>query len=77
MKTITRLFLSLTLVAFSMAVMGQGGDHASGHTTTRRDFAGQYANLPKHWTHELGVVREGHLYIHPHPIFYGVPGRKP
>ncbi|MBV6402242.1 MAG: hypothetical protein CNIPEHKO_02548 [Anaerolineales bacterium] len=39
-----------------MAVMARGGDHASGHTTTRSDFAQQYANLPKHWSHELGVV---------------------
>ena len=39
-----------------LTVMARGGDHASGHTTTRHDFAKQYANLPKHWTHELGVV---------------------
>ena len=39
-----------------MAVMARGGDHASGHTTTRSDFAEQYANLPTRWSHELGVV---------------------
>ncbi|MCI0549362.1 MAG: hypothetical protein L0287_00250 [Anaerolineae bacterium] len=39
-----------------MAVMARGGDHASGRTTTRSDFAEQYANLPKTWSHELGVV---------------------
>jgi ribonucleoside-diphosphate reductase alpha chain len=39
-----------------MAVMARGGDHASGHTKTRRDFAEQYSNLPKNWTHELGVL---------------------
>jgi len=39
-----------------IAIMARGGDHASGHTVTRKDFAAQYANLPSHWTHELGVV---------------------
>ena len=39
-----------------MAMMARGGDHASGRTTTRSDFAQQYANLPKKWSHELGVV---------------------
>ena len=39
-----------------MAVMARGGDHASGHTVTRSDFAEQYANLPRTWSHELGVV---------------------
>ena len=39
-----------------MTVMGRGGDHASGHTTPRSDFAEQYGNLPKNWSHELGVV---------------------
>ncbi|MBI2333671.1 MAG: hypothetical protein HYU84_16220, partial [Chloroflexi bacterium] len=39
-----------------MAVMARGGDHASGHTTTRADFAEQYSKLPTQWSHELGVV---------------------
>jgi ribonucleoside-diphosphate reductase alpha chain len=39
-----------------MAVMARGGDHASGYTNTRGDFAEQYSNLPKNWSHELGVV---------------------
>ncbi len=39
-----------------MAVMGRGGDHASGRTTIRSDFAEQYSNLPKNWSHELGLV---------------------
>ncbi|MCA1899450.1 MAG: ribonucleoside reductase class II, partial [Chloroflexi bacterium] len=39
-----------------MAVMVRGGDCASGHTTTRGDFAKQYSNLPQRWSHELGVV---------------------
>jgi ribonucleoside-diphosphate reductase alpha chain len=40
----------------AMAVMGQGGDRASGSLVTRRDFAAQYAHLPAEWSHELGVV---------------------
>jgi ribonucleoside-diphosphate reductase alpha chain len=39
-----------------ISIMAHGGDHASGHTVTRSDFAKQYANLPKKWSHELGVV---------------------
>ncbi|HSO11721.1 MAG TPA: LAGLIDADG family homing endonuclease [Anaerolineales bacterium] len=39
-----------------MAVMARGGDYASGHITTRNDFAKQYTNLPRNWSHELGVV---------------------
>jgi ribonucleotide reductase alpha subunit len=39
-----------------MAGMAHGGDHASGHTITRSDIAEQYSNLPKNWSHELGVV---------------------
>ncbi len=39
-----------------MAVMARSGDYASGHTTTRRDFVEQYANLPRYWSHDLGVV---------------------
>jgi len=39
-----------------MTVMGHGGDHASGHTVSRNDFAEQYAHLPRNWSHELGVV---------------------
>ena len=47
---------NLEIVREKMTVMAQGGDHASGHTTTRGDFAEQYSNLPKNWSHELGVV---------------------
>ncbi len=39
-----------------MAVMGQGGDRATGHLTTRHDFAEQYAHLPLTWSHDLGLV---------------------
>ena len=39
-----------------MAVMGQGGDRASGHLVTRKDFAERYANLPTAWSHDLGLV---------------------
>ncbi|MCQ3936426.1 MAG: hypothetical protein DPW18_05190 [Chloroflexi bacterium] len=39
-----------------MAVMARGGDHASGRTIPRSDFVEQYSNLPKHWSHEWGVV---------------------
>jgi ribonucleoside-diphosphate reductase alpha chain len=39
-----------------MAVMGQGGDRASGALVTRQDFAAQYAHLPTEWSHDLGVV---------------------
>jgi ribonucleoside-diphosphate reductase alpha chain len=39
-----------------MAVMARGGDHASGHTVTRSDFAEQYSNFPRTWSHDLGVV---------------------
>lgn len=39
-----------------MAVMGHGGDRAAGRTTMRSDFAEKYSNLPKSWSHELGVV---------------------
>ncbi|RPJ37914.1 MAG: ribonucleoside-diphosphate reductase, partial [Chloroflexi bacterium] len=38
------------------AVMGQGGDRASGHLVTRKDFAERYANLPAAWSHDLGLV---------------------
>lgn len=39
-----------------LAVMGRGGDHATGMLVTRRDFAAQYMNVPTHWSHSLGVV---------------------
>ncbi len=39
-----------------MSKMAQGGDRASGHTITRRDFVEQYANLPVEWSHEIGVI---------------------
>ena len=45
-----------TLVAQAMAVMGRGGDRASGNTVTRADFAEQYAHIPTDWSHTLGFV---------------------
>ncbi len=39
-----------------LAVMGRGGDYATGMLVTRRDFAAQYMNVPTHWSHSLGVV---------------------
>jgi ribonucleoside-diphosphate reductase alpha chain len=39
-----------------MSTMARGGDRASGHTITRRDFVEQYASLPVEWSHEIGVV---------------------
>ncbi len=50
------LLPNVEYVQQKMSLMARGGDHASGHTTTRSDFAEQYANLPKNWSHELGVV---------------------
>jgi ribonucleotide reductase alpha subunit len=47
---------NIEIMREKMAVMARGGDHASGHTTTRGDFAEQYSNLPQRWSHELGVV---------------------
>jgi ribonucleoside-diphosphate reductase alpha chain len=45
-----------TVVEHAMATMGQGGDRASSHLTTRADFKQQYANLPDGWSHDLGFV---------------------
>ncbi len=39
-----------------LAVMGMGGDRATGHLVTRQDFSTQYANLPTTWSHDLGLV---------------------
>lgn len=47
---------NLAVVAERMQVLGHGGDHASGMTTTRRDFREQYASLPTLWSHDLGLV---------------------
>ncbi len=47
---------NVELIQEKVAVMAQGGDRASGHLVTRRDFSAQYANLPENWSHELGVV---------------------
>ncbi len=47
---------NIEIMREKMTVMARGGDHASGHTTTRDDFAEQYSNLPQRWSHELGVV---------------------
>ena len=43
-------------VAEAMHAMAHGGDHRSGHTHTRADFTAQYANLPREWSHDLGLV---------------------
>lgn len=47
---------NIEMVKEKLAVMGQGGDRASGHLITRQDFSARYANLPESWSHELGVV---------------------
>jgi ribonucleoside-diphosphate reductase alpha chain len=47
---------NVELVQEAMAVMGRGGDRASGALATRQDFAALYANLPENWSHELGLV---------------------
>ncbi len=36
--------------------MAVSGDRASGATKQRRDFREQYANIPSHWSHDLGLV---------------------
>jgi ribonucleotide reductase alpha subunit len=46
----------LETLRVKMAVMARGGDHASGHTTQRRDFQEQYAHIPERWSHDLGVT---------------------
>ncbi len=46
----------LEVLREQMAAMALGGDRASGHTVQRRDFQAQYANMPEHWSHDLGVV---------------------
>jgi ribonucleoside-diphosphate reductase alpha chain len=43
-------------IADKMAVMGRGGDPASGKTVTRRDFSEQYASVPSLWSHRLGIA---------------------
>jgi ribonucleoside-diphosphate reductase alpha chain len=40
----------------ALVAMAHGGDHASGSTVTRRDFADQYSNVPTRWSQELGRV---------------------
>jgi len=50
------LLPNLEHVEKKMAAIAQEGEHAPAQTVTRRDFAGQYANLPRVWSHELGVV---------------------
>lgn len=47
---------NLESIQKEMTVMAQGGDHASGHVVTRKDFSRQYAGLPETWSHSLGVV---------------------
>jgi len=47
---------NLYRIGEKMAVMGQGGDRASGHLVTRKDFLERYRNIPENWSHELGVV---------------------
>src|SRR5262249_3446279 len=40
----------------ALAVMGRGGDHASGAVVTRKDFAEKYEHVPTEWSHDLGMV---------------------
>ena len=47
---------NLSHVREKLAVLGHGGDHASGRTTTRRDFSAQYASVPTLWSYDLGVA---------------------
>ncbi len=47
---------NLEAIQEKMVVMAQGGDHASGHVVTRKDFSRQCAGLPKTWSHSLGIV---------------------
>ena len=37
-------------------MMTMGGDHTSGQLHQRSDFQAKYANLPTHWSHELGLT---------------------
>lgn len=53
---IERRLPNVVAIREKMAVMGQGGDRASGHLTSRSDFLDQYANLPVEWSHDLGLV---------------------
>ncbi|NPA31473.1 MAG: hypothetical protein GXO37_05685, partial [Chloroflexi bacterium] len=43
-------------VTAAMAEMALAGDWAGGQRVQRRDFAAQYANLPRRWSRELGLV---------------------
>ncbi|HLB49316.1 MAG TPA: LAGLIDADG family homing endonuclease, partial [Anaerolineales bacterium] len=47
---------NVELVQEALAVMGRGGDRATGALVTRQDFARQYAHVPAEWSHDLGVV---------------------
>jgi ribonucleoside-diphosphate reductase alpha chain len=47
---------NVTAIRELMTVMAHGGDHASGATVQRRDFAALYQNLPETWSHELGLA---------------------
>lgn len=47
---------NVEVVETALATMAQGGDHASGHVVSRKDFAAQYASVPTQWSHELGMV---------------------
>ncbi|HRE46518.1 MAG TPA: LAGLIDADG family homing endonuclease [Aggregatilineales bacterium] len=40
----------------AMALMAMSGDHKSGHTVQRQDFADMYNHIPSMWSHELGIV---------------------
>ncbi len=39
-----------------MESMALSGDRASGQLIQRSDFARQYAGIPEHWSHDLGLV---------------------
>ncbi len=47
---------NLDYVHEKLAVLGHGGDHASGRTKTRYDFRELYAATPTLWSYDLGLV---------------------
>ncbi len=47
---------NVEVIEMAMTTMARGGDHASGATVVRRDFTQLYANVPREWSHDLGLV---------------------
>jgi ribonucleoside-diphosphate reductase alpha chain len=47
---------NVVTIGAALATMAHGGNHASGATVTRRDFAELYSNVPTEWSHDLGLV---------------------